>query len=299
MDINSKKIIFIVGPTGIGKTALSINLAKQLETEIISCDSRQFYKELLIGTAPPNKKQLNEVKHHFIHNISIKKKYNAGKFENDAMKLITKIHEKKDIIIAVGGSGLYIDAICKGLDHVPDISDNIRDELNHEFKLKGKEWLKNEVKKIDPEYYNNCDKENKQRLLRALEVFRETQQPISIFRKKETKKRQFRIIKIGLNTEREKLYKKINTRVENMIKEGLLEEVRGLIPYQDLNALQTVGYKELFAFYRNQTTLKEAVENIKKNSRRFAKRQITWFKRDKDIVWFEPNQVKAIQNFIV
>lgn len=299
MDINSKTIIFIVGPTGIGKTALSIILAKQLETEIISCDSRQFYKELLIGTAPPNAKQLNEVKHHFIHNISIKKKYNAGKFENDVMKLITKLHEKKDVIIAVGGSGLYIDAVCKGLDHIPDISDNIRNELNHEFKLKGKEWLKNEVKKIDPEYYNNCDKENKQRLLRALEVFRETQQPISIFRKKETKKRQFRVIKIGLNTEREKLYKKINTRVENMIKEGLLEEVHRLIPYQNLNALQTVGYKELFAFYRKQTTLKEAVENIKKNSRRFAKRQITWFKRDKDIVWFEPDQVKAIQNFIV
>ena len=154
------------------------------------------------------------------------------------------------------------------------------------------------MKKIDPEYYNTCDKENNQRLLRALEVFRETQQPISIFRKKEIKKRKFSIIKIGLNTKREKLYKKINTRVENMIKEGLLEEVHALIPYQDLNALQTVGYKELFAFYRKQTTLKEAIENIKKNSRRFAKRQITWFKRDKNIVWFEPNQFKAIQNFI-
>ena len=293
-----KKIIFIVGPTGIGKTALSINLAKQLKTEIISCDSRQFYKELLIGTAPPNAKQLNEVKHHFIHNISIKKKYNAGKFENDVIQLITKLHKKKDVIIAVGGSGLYIDAICKGLDHIPEISDNIRKELSHEFKLKGREWLRNEVKKIDPEYYNTCDKENNQRLLRALEVFRETQQPISIFRKKGIKRRQFKIIKIGLNTKREKLYKRINIRVKNMIKEGLLEEVYTLIPYQNLNALQTVGYKELFAFYRNQTTLTEAIENIKRNSRRFAKRQITWFRRDKDIVWFEPNQLKKIQDFI-
>ena len=296
--MNTKKVIFIVGPTAIGKTSLSIDLAKKLNTEIISCDSRQFYKELLIGAVPPSANELAEVRHHFIQNMSVTNEYNAGKFEIDAMKLITELHKKKDVIIAIGGSGLYIDAICKGFDNIPIVASKLREQLNNEFKENGKEWLQNEIQKIDPEFYTNCDKNNSQRLLRALEVFKETSKPISSFRTKKSKPRTFQIIKIGLDTDREILYKRINNRVHNMLEQGLVDEVRSLIPYQQLNALQTVGYKELFHYYNDEVTLETAVNNIKQNTRRFAKRQITWFKKDKKIKWFKPTQTKEIKTFI-
>ena len=296
--MNTKKVIFLVGPTAIGKTSLSIELAKKLNTEIISCDSRQFYKELLIGAAPPSANELSEVQHHFIQNISVTNEYNAGKFEIDAIKLITELHQKKDVIIAVGGSGLYIDAICKGFDNIPIVSTKLREQLNKEFKDKGKQWLQNEIQKIDPEFYTNCDKNNSQRLLRSLEVYRETNKTISSFKTKKSKPRTFEIIKIGLDTERKILYKKINKRVDKMLEQGLVDEVRSLIPYQQLNALQTVGYKELFPFYNDEVTLETAVNHIKQNTRRFAKRQITWFKKDKKTKWFEPHQAKEIKTFI-
>ena len=298
MSMNAKKVIFILGPTAIGKTSLSIDLAKKLNTEIISCDSRQFYKELLIGAAPPSVNELVEVRHHFIQNISVTNDYNAGKFEIDAIKLITELHKKKDVIIAVGGSGLYIDAICKGFDNIPIVPSKLREELNNEFKENGKKWLQNEIQKIDPEFYTNCDKNNSQRLLRALEVFKETGKTISSFKTKKIKQRRFEILKIGLDTDRKILYKRINKRVDNMLEKGLVEEVRSLIPYQQLNALQTVGYKELFNYCNDEITLETAINNIKQNTRRFAKRQITWFKKDKITKWFAPHQIKDIDSFI-
>jgi len=298
MKKSTKKIILIVGPTAIGKTALSIELANALNTEIISCDSRQFYKELKIGAAPPNAKDLAAVKHHFIHHLSVTDDYNAGEFEVNAMAKIKELHKTKDTIIVVGGSGLYVDAICKGFDKMPEIPEQIRIKLNSKLNKHGLVWLQDEVKKVDPNFYNTCDHQNPQRLLRALEVFIATGEPFSSYKSAKPKHRPFEIIKIGLTTEREKLYKRINTRVDKMLENGLLEEVELLIPFQQKNALQTVGYKEIFAFYNNECTLGKAVENIKQNTRRFAKRQLTWFRKDKNTRWFEPHQISEIKTFI-
>lgn len=295
---STKRIIIIVGPTAIGKTALSVELAKTLNTEIISCDSRQLYKELRIGTAPPNKQELAEVKHHFIQNLSVTDSYNAGAFELDAIQLIAELHKDNDSIIVVGGSGLYVDAICKGFDKIPSISSQLRRDLNHQLEEKGIGWLQEIVKELDPEFYNACDTSNPQRLLRALEIIKETGKTFTSFKTKITKQRPFNIIKIGLTIERALLYNNINNRVDNMLEKGLLDEVYSLIPHQQLNALQTVGYKELFAFYNNETTLETAVCNIKQNTRRFAKRQITWFKKDKNTKWFAPHQTEEIKTFI-
>jgi len=298
MKKNTKKIIIIVGPTAIGKTALSIELANALNTEIISCDSRQFYKELKIGSAPPNAKELAAAKHHFIQHLSVTEDYNAGEFEMNAIAKTKELHKTKDTIIVVGGSGLYVDAICKGFDKIPEISEEIRTKLNSKLKEKGIVWLQDEVKKVDPNFYTLCDQQNPQRLLRALEIFTATGKTFSSYKSATPKERPFEIIKIGLTTEREILYKRINTRVDKMLENGLLEEVESLIPFQQKNALQTVGYKEIFAFYNNECTLEKAVENIKQNTRRFAKRQITWFRKDKNTKWFEPDQISDIKMFI-
>ena len=298
MNKNTKKIIIIVGPTAVGKTALSIELANALNTEIISCDSRQFYKELKIGSAPPNAKELAAAKHHFIHHLSVTENYNAGEFEKNAIAKIKELHKTKDTIIVVGGSGLYVDAICKGFDKMPEIPDQIRIKLNSKLKEKGIVWLQDEVKKVDSDFYATCDQQNPQRLLRALEIFIATGETFSSYKSATPKKRPFEIIKIGLTTEREILYKRINTRVDKMLENGLLEEVELLIPFQQKNALQTVGYKEIFAFYNNDCTLEKAVENIKQNTRRFAKRQLTWFRKDKNTTWFEPHQISKIKTFI-
>ena len=298
MKKNTKKIIIIVGPTAIGKTALSIELANALNTEIISCDSRQFYKELKIGSAPPNAKELAAAKHHFIQHLSVTEDYNAGEFEMNAIAKIKELHKTKDTIIVVGGSGLYVNAICKGFDKMPEISEEIRTKLNSKLKEKGIVWLQNEVKKVDPDFYATCDQQNPQRLLRALEIFIATGETFSSLKSATPKKRPFEIIKIGLTTEREILYKRTNTRVDKMLENGLLEEVESLISFQQKNALQTVGYKEIFAFYNNECTLEKAVENIKQNTRRFAKRQLTWFRKDKNTKWFEPDQISDIKMFI-
>jgi tRNA dimethylallyltransferase len=298
MKKNTKKIIIIVGPTAIGKTGLSIELANALNTEIISCDSRQFYKELKIGSAPPSSKELAEAKHHFIHHLSVTDDYNAGEFEVNAIAKIKELHKTKNTIIVVGGSGLYVDAICKGFDKMPEIPDQIRIKLNLKLDVKGLVWLQDELKKVDPNFYATCDHQNPQRLLRALEVFIATGEPFSSYKSAKPKHRPFEIIKIGLTTEREILYNRINTRVDQMLENGLLEEVESLIPFQHKNALQTVGYKEIFAFYNNDCTLEKAVENIKRNTRRFAKRQLTWFRKDKETTWFEPHQISEIKTFI-
>jgi len=298
MEKNTKKIIVIIGPTAIGKTALSIELANTLNTEIISCDSRQFYKELKIGSAPPNDKELAAAKHHFIHHLSVTEDYNAGEFEINAIAKIKELHKTKDTIIMVGGSGLYVDAICRGFDKMPEIPVQIRIKLNSKLKQKGIVWLQGKVKKVDPNFYSTCDQQNPQRLLRALEVFIATGETFSSYKSEKPKERPFEIIKIGLTTEREILYNRINTRVDKMLENGLFEEVELLIPFQQKNALQTVGYKEIFAFYNNECTLEKAVENIKQNTRRFAKRQLTWFRKDKNTTWFEPHQLSEIKTFI-
>lgn len=298
-NMNTKHLIVIVGPTAIGKTSLSINLAKYYNTEIISADSRQFFKELLIGTAPPSKKELSIIRHHFVQHISIEEEYNVGKFEKQAIKKIEELFCFKDKLILVGGSGLYIDAICYGLDEMPKISSRIRDEIRQLYKNKGINFLLSELKEKDPIFYEQVDKRNPHRLMRALEVIYSANKPFSSFRKRKVKKRNFNIVKVGLQIgDRNNLYNKINTRVDYMIKKGLIEEVESLKKHRNKNALQTVGYKEIFEYFDGKHTLEEAIDKIKQNTRRFAKRQITWNNRDKDITYFSPSKINDIINFI-
>ena len=296
--MSQKRIIVIVGPTGIGKTDLSIKLAQHLKTEIISFDSRQFFKELKIGTAPPCEDQLKLIQHHFIHNLSINDEYNAGLYEKDVMKKINELHKKYDNIILVGGSGLYIKAIVEGIDYIPNIPKKIRTAIQKKYEEKGLQWLQNKVKKIDSKFYSNCDTKNPRRLIRALEVYTHSKVQLSSFHKKRKKDRSFKTLKIGLKTSREFLYKKLEIRVDNMIKNGLVKEVISLSKYQNNNALKTVGYKEIFDFQKNKYTLEEAINKIKINSKRYAKRQITWFNSDKSINWFYIDEIEKIKNFI-
>ena len=298
MKKNTKQVIFIIGPTAIGKTSLAIKLAKAIQCEIISCDSRQFYKELKIGTAPPSTEELAEVKHHFIQNLSIKDNYNAGEFELDALNKIEELHKKNNSVIVVGGSGLYINAICKGFDKIPKVSSTNREWAINLYKKNGLDWLQKEVKTIDPDFYAHNDIQNPNRLLRQLEVFKQTGEPVSRFKSNTIKKRHFKIIKIGLNMQRSLLYERINKRVDTMIKSGLLDEVKSLLNYKDFNALQTVGYKELFMFLEEKISLDQAIENMKKNTRRFAKRQLTWFRKDKEIKWIQNNELSETLNII-
>ena len=294
-----KKLFIILGPTASGKTALSILLAEKLSTEILSCDSRQFYKELKIGAAPPSKEQLQKIKHHFIQHLSIKDNYNTGQYEEDAIKKISSLFKTYDNLILVGGSGLYIDAICNGLDNIPKTPEEIRDRINNEFTEKGITWLQEKIKHIDLDFYKKSDINNPQRLKRCLEVYQNTGEKLSSFYKKEKIKRKFKIIKIGISTERENLYNRINQRVDQMIKSGLIDEAKKLFQFHKFNALNTVGYKELFDFFDNKLDKETAIEEIKKNSRRLSKRQMTWFKRDKQINWFKMNQENEIIKFIL
>ena len=282
-----KKLIIICGPTGIGKTKLSIKLAKYLNCEIISADSRQFYKELLIGTCPPNKNQLLEVKHHFIHNISIQNNYSAGLYQKDVLKIINKIFKKYNVIIAVGGSGMYIDAICNKLDDVPASCKKTRSKIISIFKKKGIQWLRNQVKKYDKNFYDKVDKNNHQRMIRALEVYEISGKPISSFYNERNLENDYQILKFGLRTERHILYNQINKRVDLMIDQGLIDEAKKLYDYRNLNALDTVGYKELFNYIEGVISKEEAINLIKRNTRRYAKRQMTWFKKLDDINWIE------------
>jgi tRNA dimethylallyltransferase len=293
----TKKLFVILGPTASGKTSLSIRLASKLKTEIISCDSRQFYKELKIGSAPPSAEELKKTKHHFIQHLSVKDNYNIGKYEEDAINKISSLFKKYNNLILVGGSGLYTDAICNGLDTIPQTPQKIRDRINNEFLEKGINWLQKKVKEIDIDFYQKSDTNNPQRLKRCLEIHANTGKKISSFYNKEKTKRDFKIIKIGITTNREILYDRINKRVDQMIKNGLVDEAKGLLQYQKFNALNTVGYKELFDFFNKKSDKETAIQEIKKNSRRLAKRQITWFKRDKQINWFSLEKEDEIIKF--
>ena len=298
MNKNSKILWSIVGPTGIGKTALSIELAKNLKTEIISCDSRQFYKELKIGTAAPSSEELSLVPHHFIGNLSIAQDYSVGDFEKDALRKINELFNKYDQLIMVGGSGLYEKAVNEGLDNFPDIDTKVREDLMVEIQEKGLSYLQEELKKNDPEYYSQVDYNNPQRVMRALEIFRGTGKPYSSFRKNLVEKRNFTSVKIGLTASRDLIYDRINKRVDLMMEKGLLEEVISLQSYRHKNALQTVGYKELFDYLDGNSSLEFAIDEIKKNSRRYAKRQLTWYRRDESVNWFDYQSTQEIVDFV-
>ena len=286
MEKNNKYLITVIGPTAIGKTALAINLAKYFETEIISADSRQFFKEMKIGTAVPSKEELNAAPHHFIQHKSIHDYYSVGEFERDAIDKLNVLFKKYNVVIMVGGSGLYVNAVLNGLDDFPEINTSIRENLNEELIKNGIEPLQIKLRELDPIQFKNIDLDNPQRLIRALEVCIGTGKPYSSFLKKKPIKRKFTSIKVGLTAERDIIYNRINQRVDIMIQEGLLNEAKCLFKHKQLNALQTVGYKELFKYFEDEWTLEFAVSEIKKNTRRFAKRQLTWFKKDENTNWY-------------
>lgn len=298
MNSSKKSLIVILGPTAIGKTKLSIELAKKFNTEIISADSRQFYKEMNIGTAKPSKEELESAKHHFIGNLSVSDNYNVSMFEQQALLCLNKIFYKNKYAIMVGGSGLYINALCHGIDELPDPDESLREQLKNLYKTKGIEALKTKLQKLDPEYYAIVDKANPKRLMRGIEVCITSGKKYSSLRSQGYKNRYFNIIKIGLTIKREELFEKINKRVDIMIDSGLLDEAKNLYHYKNLNALNTVGYKELFEYFDKKTSLERAIENIKTNTRRYAKRQMTWFKKDKDIKWFNPENIQEIIEYI-
>jgi tRNA dimethylallyltransferase len=293
-----KILIVIIGPTAIGKTDLCIDLAESLGTEIISADSRQIYKELNIGTAKPGEDELNRVKHHFIGTKSIFDYYTAGMFELDVLKLLEDLFSKHEQVIMTGGSGLYINAVCEGIDALPKVDPEIRNKLIEQYEQEGIQSLRQDLKRLDPEYYEMADLKNPKRLLKALEITVMTGKPYSSFLTRPNKKRPFTILKIGLNRDRQELYDIINKRVDQMINNGLVEEARELHKNKELNALNTVGYKELFDCFDGNINYERAIELIKRNTRRYAKRQITWFSRDKEIKWFHPNDQEKIKQYI-
>ena len=285
LDYTNKELIVIAGPTAVGKTSYAIELAQKYNTEILSADSRQFYRELQIGTAAPTKEELAAAPHHFIGNLSIHDYYNVSMYEQEAMLLIDKLFQKHDKLIVVGGSGLYIDALCYGIDELPDADEKLRNEIKKHFAEEGIEYLQKEVERLDPAFYKIVDKNNHKRLQRALEVCLSTGKTYSSQRSNKRKTRPFKIRKLVLNMERQKLYERINKRVDIMMGQGLLDEVKSLLPYRELNALKTVGYTELFRYLDNEISLEQAVTDIKTNSRRYSKRQVTWFKRYDDFEW--------------
>ena len=287
--MKTKYLISIIGPTAIGKTALSTYLAQHFKTEIISADSRQFFKEMQIGTAAPSSTELAAAKHHFIHHKSIKDNYNVGAFEKDALKCLEELFKEKDVVIMVGGSGLYVDAVTKGLDFFPEVDSSIREKLNHALEAKGLKQLQDQLKTLDPISFTTIAIDNPHRVIRALEICIGTGKPYSSFLNKEKEKRNFKTISIGLTAERELIYQRINQRVDIMMQSGLLEEVKKLLDCKDLNALNTVGYKELFNYLSGEWDLEFAISEIKKNTRRFAKRQLTWFKKNENTLWFDFN----------
>ena len=294
--MDNKHLIVLAGPTASGKTATAIKLAKAFDAEIISADSRQFYKELSIGTAAPTAEELVQVKHNFVHHLSIEDKYDVADYEKDVLYYLKEYFKTKNIAIMTGGSGLYIDAVCKGLDSIPDISDEIRSKVTKMLEDGGLEVLQTEVKKVDPEYFQIVDKQNPRRLQRALEVYYQTGRPYSTFRQGNTVKRDFNIIKLAILWERDNLIERINKRVDLMMQQGLLDEVKSVYPKRHLNSLNTVGYKELFDFLDGKCTLEQAVEQIKINTRQYAKRQMTWLRKRNDYQWFTIEELSDFSN---
>ncbi len=292
-------LIVILGPTGIGKSDIAIQLARHLDTEIISADSRQFYREMSIGTAVPSEKDLEEVKHHFIRHISVESYYSASRFEEDAIALLQNLFISNKSIIMAGGSGLYIDAVCGTIDEIPEVEPEVRMHYLHRYEKEGIDPLRAELKLLDPEYYASTDIRNYKRILRALEIYGSTGKPYSSFLLNKGKERDFDILKVGLKMEREELYRRIETRVDRMMQNGLEKEAKSLYHLRDLNALNTVGYKELFSYFDGDISLEKAIELIKRNSRRYAKRQITWWSRDKAIKWFDADDLDGILKYLV
>jgi len=291
-------LIVILGPTGVGKSELSIDIASHFNTEIISADSRQVYREMIIGTAVPSEYQLKKVKHHFIRFLSVKDYFSSSLFERAVLELIPSLFEKSRVAIMTGGSGLYIDAVCKGIDDIPDIDPVVRAKYNEKYTAEGIESLRAELKMLDPDYYARVDLRNHKRIIRALEIFESTGRRFSEFLTKKKTERDFSIIKIGLERGRDDLYSRINTRVDRMIDNGLEFEAMGLFDMRDLNPLKSVGYREFFDFFDGKISREKAIELVKRNSRRYAKRQMTWWSRDKEIVWFNPEQVHEIIYYI-
>lgn len=291
--------MILAGPTAVGKTALSIELAKKFQSEIISADSRQFFKEMEIGTAKPTIQEMDGIPHHFVNSHSIHEEYNVGQFEKDTLNLLDVLFQKHDIVFVVGGSGLYVKALCEGIDEMPAIPAEIRQKLNVEFEQHGIKYLQKQVFESDPEYFDIVDQQNPQRLIRALELYRATGKNMSFYRSQNNQvERSFHIIKIGLERPREELYDRINLRMDQMIAEGLFEEAKKLYPFKNLNALQTVGYSEIFGFLDGKYDREEAVRLLKRNSRRYAKRQMTWFKRDSEFEWFQADDKTKIISFL-
>lgn len=288
------KLIVIAGPTAIGKTSKAIQLAQSLNSEIISADSRQFYRELKIGVAAPTDEELNAVQHHFIGHLSIEDYYNVSKYEQDVLQFLNTYFKEHQTAILVGGSGLYIDSVCNGIDELPDPDEDLRKQLKGAFEEKGLEPLKQQLKELDPEYFQKVDLNNPNRILRALEVCISTGKTYTSLRQNASKLRDFEIIKIGLDRPREELFTTIEQRVDKMIEMGLVEEVKGLEKFKHLNALNTVGYKEIFEYLEGEWSLDIAIEKIKTHSRRYAKRQLTWFRKDEDIVWFHADELDKI-----
>lgn len=293
-----KFLVTVVGPTAVGKTKVSISIAQHYHTSIISADARQFYKEMKIGTAVPSLKELHSVPHYFIQHLSVTQPYTAGDFEKEALEILDSLFRQNDVVVLSGGSGLFIRALLKGLDKFPDVAPAIADELNRLYQSQGLRALQQLLKEKDPVYDERVDRNNPLRLLRALGVCMTTGKPYSSFLKQQTMQRNFIPIQIGLQLERTLLYQQIDERVISMMRDGLLEEVKPLIPYATLAPLQTVGYRELFQYLREECTLDQAVNQIKQHSRNYAKRQLTWFRKEKDITWFQPDQLAAIILFI-
>jgi tRNA dimethylallyltransferase len=293
----NKILIVLLGPTGVGKSDLAVDLALRYKCEIISADSRQFYREMSIGTAVPTDKQLNTIKHHFVRSISVVDYYNSSLFERDVLELLPGLFSVSKIALMSGGSGMYINAVCDGIDDIPDVDPGVREKYISIYNEEGIDGLRIALKLLDPEHYTKVDLKNHKRIMRALEICEATGRPYSSFLKKQKRERDFRIIKIGLLRSRADLYQRINSRVDDMIKMGLEEEARQLLKYRNLNALNSVGYKEFFDFFNGIISREKAIELIKRNSRRYAKRQLTWWGKDKDIKWFDPEQKLKIYSF--
>jgi tRNA dimethylallyltransferase len=292
-------VIVIAGPTAVGKTSVAIDIAKHYQTKIISADSRQCFKELNIGVARPSSEELAQVKHYFIASHSIHQKVTASTFESYALEKSKEIFRHNEVAVMVGGTGLYIKAFCDGIDNIPEIPELIRNEIVYEYENKGLEWLQQQVRQLDPTFYQIGEVQNPRRLLRALEVYKATGKSILAFHQGKKAHRDFNIFKIALELPKEQLHERINIRVDQMISHGLEDEVRSLIPYQHLNALQTVGYKELFDYFNGETTMIDAIESIKRNTRQYAKRQMTWFRKDKEYQWCYPNAGSVLEKLVM
>lgn len=299
LNVEKKFLIVIVGATAVGKTALGINVAKALNTVVLSADSRQFFKEMEIGTAKPTKEEMAQVPHYFINNLNIGEEYNVGKYEREALDLLNKLYIDSQFVVMVGGSGLYVKAICEGIDEMPAIDSAIRTKLNEEKDTDGLAFLVERLKKQDPEYATIVDLNNPQRVIRALEVIESSGKTYTSYRNSEKSiDRPFEIIKIGLEMPRDQLYVRINSRMDSMISEGLFEEAKSLFDLRHHNALQTVGYSEIFGFLAGEYDKEEAIRLLKRNSRRYAKRQMTWFKKDDAINWFQPDRIDDILSWL-